>query len=60
MRTSRYIALAAAVILAACANQQQPAEQAVAKVDASLNEIAPTPSNTRPISCRPWTRPSIA
>jgi hypothetical protein len=39
MRTSRYIALAAAVILAACANQQQPAEQAVAKVDASLNEI---------------------
>jgi hypothetical protein len=39
MRTSRFIALAAAVILAACANQKEPAEQAVAKVDASLNEV---------------------
>jgi hypothetical protein len=39
MRTSRVIALAAAVILAACANQKEPAEQAVAKIDASLNEL---------------------
>ena len=39
MRTSRFIALAAAAILAACANQKEPAEQAVAKVDASLNEV---------------------
>ena len=38
MRT-RLIALAAAAILAACANQKQPAEQAVAKIDASLSEI---------------------
>ena len=35
----RLIALAAAAILAACANQKQPAEQAVAKIDASLSEI---------------------
>ena len=39
MRTTRIIALAAAAILAACANQKEPAEQAVAKIDASLNEI---------------------
>jgi len=39
MRTSRFIALAAAAILAACANQKEPAEQAVAKVEASLNEV---------------------
>jgi len=39
MRTSRIVALAAAAILAACANQKEPAEQAVAKIDASLNEI---------------------
>jgi chromosome segregation ATPase len=39
MRTSRIIALAAAAILAACANQKEPAEQAVAQIDASLNEI---------------------
>ena len=32
MRTSRFIALAAAVMLAACANQKEPAEQAVAYV----------------------------
>ena len=39
MRTSRLIALVAAAMLAACANQKEPAEQAVAKVEASLNEI---------------------
>ena len=39
MRTSRLIALVAATMLAACANQKEPAEQAVAKVEASLNEI---------------------
>ncbi|HEU4591969.1 MAG TPA: hypothetical protein VFS13_13770 [Steroidobacteraceae bacterium] len=39
MRTSRIIALAAAVFLAACANQKEPAENAVAKIEASLNEV---------------------
>lgn len=39
MRTSRLIALVAAAMLAACANQKEPAEQAVAKVEASLNEV---------------------
>jgi hypothetical protein len=39
MRTSRLIALAAAALLAACANQKEPAEQAVARVEASLGEI---------------------
>jgi DNA repair exonuclease SbcCD ATPase subunit len=39
MRTSRLIALVAATMLAACANQKEPAEQAVAKVEASLNEV---------------------
>jgi hypothetical protein len=39
MRTSKLIALAAAAILAACTNQQEPAESAVAKIDASLNEV---------------------
>jgi hypothetical protein len=39
MRTSRLIALVAAALLAACANQKEPAERAVAKVEASLGEI---------------------
>jgi hypothetical protein len=39
MRIPGLIALAAVALLAACANQKEPAEQAVAKVDASLNEI---------------------
>ncbi|HET9862586.1 MAG TPA: hypothetical protein VFP37_04025 [Steroidobacteraceae bacterium] len=39
MRTSSFVALAAAALLAACTNQQQPAENAVAKIEASLNEV---------------------
>jgi hypothetical protein len=39
MRLRGIIALAAVALLAACANQKEPAEQAVAKVEASLNEI---------------------
>jgi DNA repair exonuclease SbcCD ATPase subunit len=39
MRTSKFIALAAAAFLAACANQKEPAENAVAKIEASLNEV---------------------
>lgn len=36
---TRILGLAAAVILAACTSQKEPAEQAVAKVEASLNEF---------------------
>ena len=36
---TRILGLAAAVILAACTSQKEPAEHAVAKVDASLNEF---------------------
>jgi|SRR4051812_5758142 len=36
---TRIIGLAAAVILAACSSQKEPAEHAVAKVEGSLNEI---------------------
>jgi hypothetical protein len=39
MFTRRILALAATAILAACANQKEPAQNAVAKVEASLNEI---------------------
>jgi DNA repair exonuclease SbcCD ATPase subunit len=39
MRTSIFIALAATACLAACTNQQQPAENAVAKIQASLDEV---------------------
>lgn len=39
MSTRIILALAATAILAACANQKEPAENAVAKVEASLNEI---------------------
>ncbi len=39
MRTSKLIALAATAILAACANQKEPAEQAVSKIEASLDGV---------------------
>jgi DNA repair exonuclease SbcCD ATPase subunit len=39
MRTIKIVALAAAAILAACTSQKEPAEQAVAKIEASMNEI---------------------
>jgi len=39
MRTTRLIALAATVILAACANQKEPAEQAVSKIEMSLDGV---------------------
>jgi DNA repair exonuclease SbcCD ATPase subunit len=41
MRTIKIVALAAAAMLAACTSQQQPAEQAVAKIEASLNDVRP-------------------
>lgn len=39
MRTPKLIALAAVAILAACANQKEPAEQAVSRIEASLSDI---------------------
>jgi len=39
MRTLKIVALAAAAMLAACTSQKEPAEQAVAKIEASLNEV---------------------
>ena len=39
MRTSKLIALAATAILAACANQKEPAEQAVSRIEASLDGV---------------------
>jgi DNA repair exonuclease SbcCD ATPase subunit len=41
MRTIKIVALAAAALLAACTSQQQPAEQAVAKIETSLNDVRP-------------------
>jgi len=41
MRSLKIVALAAAAMLAACTSQKEPAEQAVAKIDASLNEVRP-------------------
>ena len=40
MRTPKLIALAATAILAACANQKEPAEQAVSKIEASLEGVS--------------------
>lgn len=39
MHTSRILAAAAAVLLAACANHKEPAEKAVAQVEASLSQF---------------------
>jgi len=39
MRTIKIVALAAAAMLAACTSQKEPAEQAVAKIEASLNDV---------------------
>jgi uncharacterized protein (UPF0335 family) len=39
MKTTKIVALAAAALLAACSNQKEPAEQAVAKIEASLNDV---------------------
>lgn len=39
MRTSGILAAAAVVFLAACANQKEPAEKAVAQVEASLSQF---------------------
>src|SRR3954468_4117953 len=39
MKTIKIVALAAAAMLAACTSQKEPAEQAVAKIEASLNEV---------------------
>jgi len=39
MRTAKLLALAATAILAACANQKEPAEQAVSKIEMSLDGI---------------------
>jgi hypothetical protein len=39
MFTRGILALAATAILAACANQKEPAENAVAKIEASLNDV---------------------
>jgi len=39
MFTRAILALAATAILAACANQKEPAENAVAKIEASLNDV---------------------
>ncbi|HET7809420.1 MAG TPA: hypothetical protein VFL16_02490 [Steroidobacteraceae bacterium] len=36
---AKFITLAAAVLMAACTSQKEPAEKAVAKIDASLEEI---------------------
>ena len=37
--TTRILALAAALVLAACTSQKEPAENAFSKVDAALNEV---------------------
>ena len=39
MRIIKIVALAAAAMLAACTSQKEPAEQAVAKIEASLNDV---------------------
>ncbi len=39
MRTIKIVALAAAAMLAACTSQKEPAEQAVAKIEASLGDV---------------------
>ena len=39
MRSTTILALTATVVLAACSSQKEPAEAAVAKVDAAYNEI---------------------
>jgi hypothetical protein len=39
MRTSRIVAVVAVALLAACANQKEPAEKAVAQVEASLAQF---------------------
>jgi len=39
MRTIKIVALAAAAMLAACTSQKEPAEHAVAKIEASLNDV---------------------
>jgi len=39
MRTIKIVALAAAAMLAACTSQKEPAERAVANIEASLNDV---------------------
>ena len=39
MRIIKIVALAAAAMLAACTSQKEPAERAVAKIEASLNDV---------------------
>lgn len=39
MRMSKMVAIAATILIAACANQKEPAEKAVAQVEASLSEF---------------------